>query len=461
MDRLPSDFWLVSGLARKYEFERQLASTAMSIVVSARHVDLDIRVAIKLLAPEARRSSVAVSRFRREARAAAKIQSQHVVRIIDVSSTNDGYPYFVMEYLDGRNLKELLDAYPLRRAPLVDAIDFVLQASDAVCEGHTLGIVHRDLKPANLFHVERGDGVPIIKVLDFGISKSAASPGEADRTDRYEILGTPSYMSPEQIEGSSDVDHRTDIWSLGVVLYEAIAGRAPFSGSSTAELWNRVRYEVPEPLPVLRKDCSSELWQTIAKCLQKNPADRYANLGEFAQALSRLGSERPRPSIARVRFGSEPGGASDSFLRVSCSHVPQRRVPMVKERFLKFGLLGLVGTGLLAAAMLVDSNLGSLSAAATRQRAPGEVSLLAQAPSVSERLESGVSLGPPESVVTLGGRSSKEVSKGRKIPKVAKPSPTTSTARPSSSETPSSDLAAARRDSMELRFIINPITTRK
>lgn len=324
MDRLPNDLWSDPGLDGKYLFEQHIAASAMAVVVVARHLDLDERVAIKFLSPDALRSSAAVSRFRREAKTAAKIKNQHVVRIIDVATTISGIPYIVMEFLDGKDLERLLAQYPNHQAPIVEAIDFVLQASEAIIEGHALGIVHRDLKPANLFCVDRGDGYPMIKVLDFGISKFAASVGEVERTDRHEILGSPRYMSPEQIEAACNVDHRTDIWALGTILYEAIGGRAPFNEDLIPELWRKIRHEAPEALPTLRRDCPLELWEIIAKCLQKDPANRYDDLGQLAEALAPMAPERSRGSVGRIRWTADANGpettralaVSDSYDRV-------------------------------------------------------------------------------------------------------------------------------------------------
>ena len=188
MERLLEEVWLDKGLEGKYLFERHIATSSMAVVVAARHLELEERVVIKFLSPDALRSNTAVSRFRSEAKAAAKIKSQHVVRIIDVSTTSSNVPYIVMEYLDGKDLEQLLAQFPERRAPVADAVDFILQASEAVCEGHSLGIVHRDLKPANLFCIDRGDGFPLIKVLGFGISKFTTLAGRSSAP-----IGTKSW----------------------------------------------------------------------------------------------------------------------------------------------------------------------------------------------------------------------------------------------------------------------------
>jgi len=305
MDGLLEDVWSDRNLSGKYLFERQIATSSMAVVVAAVHLELQERVAIKFLSPDALRSNTAVSRFRSEARAAAKIKSQHVVRIVDVATTANNVPYIVMEYLDGKDLEQLLAQFPQRRAPVVDAVDFILQASEAVCEGHSLGIVHRDLKPANLFCVDLGDGYPLIKVLDFGISKFTNPFSELERTDRYEILGSPRYMSPEQIEAASNVNHKTDVWSLGVILYEALSGKPPFDDERILSLWRQIKEDEPEPISQLQSDCPPALWEVVTKCLQKDPDERFGDLGQLAQALAPFAPERSRPCIGRILWLTE------------------------------------------------------------------------------------------------------------------------------------------------------------
>ena len=362
MDRLLDEVWSDQGLEGKYLFEQHIATSSMAVVVAARHLELEERVAIKFLSPDALRSDTAVSRFRSEAKAAAKIKSQHVVRIIDVATTANNVPYIVMEYLDGKDLEHLLAQFPQQRAPLADAVDFILQASEAVCEGHALGIVHRDLKPANLFCIDRGDGYPLIKVLDFGISKFTNLRGAVERTDRHEILGSPRYMSPEQIESASDVDHKTDIWSLGVILYEAIAGKPPFDDDLILGLWHKIKNDSPEPIPAMRADCPTELWEVIDRCLKKDPAQRFADLGKLARAIAPFAPERSRPCVGRILWLAESNKSStiksslfaDSYDRVT-TNPPRRR-----RRWL---LAGGVATG-------VSLGLGVLVTRVVHERQP-------------------------------------------------------------------------------------------
>src|SRR5689334_443951 len=215
-------------LADKYRVERILGTGGMGIVVAARHVELNVLVAIKFLLPHVLSNQTAVARFAREARAAVKIKSVHVARVSDVGTLETGAPYMVMEFLRGQDLSTLLrERGPV---PYPDAVDFVLQACEALAEAHALGIVHRDLKPANLFMITAADGTPCIKVLDFGISK-ITQPGTSDpdygMTKTQTLTGSPLYMSPEQMTSSRAVDGRTDIWAMGTILFELVCGRPP------------------------------------------------------------------------------------------------------------------------------------------------------------------------------------------------------------------------------------------
>ena len=232
-------------LAGKFRIERVLGRGGMGIVVAATHLQLDERVALKFLLPEALINPEAVERFAREARAAVKIKSEHVARVSDVGTLESGSPYMVMEYLHGEDL-----AGWVRRngaMPMADAIEFLLQACEAIAEAHALGIVHRDLKPANLFVTRRVDGSPCIKVLDFGISKVTV-PGAAPEfgmTKTSTVMGSPLYMSPEQMSSSRDVDLRTDIWALGVILYESLTGRVPFEAETMPQLCGMILQDPP------------------------------------------------------------------------------------------------------------------------------------------------------------------------------------------------------------------------
>ncbi len=277
-------------LAGKYRVERVLGSGGMGVVVAAWHLELEQRVAVKFLHPLALERADTAERFRREARSAAKIRSEHVARVIDVGIMEGGVPYMVMEYLEGHDLSEEMGKVGM--LPIEDAVDFVLQAIEALAEAHAAGIVHRDLKPANLFIATRADGTRIVKVLDFGISKSllGASVAELSLTRTSVLIGSPLYMSPEQMRSAKDVDTRTDIWSLGVILYEMITGRPPYTGDSIPALCASLLNDVPLSMLALRADVPPELETIIRHCLAKDRVDRYGTVSELARALAQFGS---------------------------------------------------------------------------------------------------------------------------------------------------------------------------
>jgi serine/threonine-protein kinase len=279
----------------------------MGVVVAAMHEALGQRVAIKMLLPEAKASPNALLRFTREARAAAAIRGEHVARVLDVGELEGGAPYIVMEYLDGHDLAETIAARGT--LPTEDAVAFVLQACEAIAEAHAAGIIHRDLKPSNLFVTTRPDGTSIVKVLDFGISKallSAGAPGTLTTTSSF--VGSPIYSPPEQLVRAHDVDGRADIWSLGTILFEALAGRPPFVGDSVMHVASRIFNDAPTPLAELRPDLAPELCAVVMRCLRKLPADRYADVSEFAQALAPFAPSHSVSAerIARIVASSLP-----------------------------------------------------------------------------------------------------------------------------------------------------------
>jgi serine/threonine-protein kinase len=307
-------------LAGKYRVERVLGAGGMGVVVAAHHIQLDEKVALKFLLPDALQNPEAVARFIREARAAVKIKSEHVARVSDVGQLENGAPYMVMEFLQGGDLAEWLrQKGPL---PIEQAVEFVLQACVALAEAHGLGIVHRDLKPANLFCVRGADGQLSIKVLDFGISKITNAGGDgpsAAMTRTTAIMGSPLYMSPEQMNSAKKVDVRTDIWALGVVLHELIAGRPPFYTDSIMELAIKVASEPPPPLRTLRPEVSADLEAAVVKCLEKDPARRYRNVAELANALVAFAPRRSRALVERVSGIVQASGLSADVLAVPVS----------------------------------------------------------------------------------------------------------------------------------------------
>jgi len=306
-------------LAGKYRVERVIGAGGMGVVVAAHHLQLDEKVALKFLRQEALSSQEAVGRFVREARAAAKIKGEHVARVSDVGQLETGSPYIVMEYLEGMDLSSWLK----QRGPLpIDlAVDFVLQSCEAIADAHVLGIVHRDLKPANLFCVERSDGTLSIKVLDFGISK-VITPGASghDMTRTSAVVGSPFYMSPEQIMSSRDVDVRTDIWSLGVILHELLVGQPPFAGEAITELAVRITIQAATPVQSYRPDVPAGLDQVITRCLEKDRERRYPNVAELALALADFGTRRARQSVEGILGTMRKAGITGIVLPPSGVH---------------------------------------------------------------------------------------------------------------------------------------------
>jgi serine/threonine protein kinase len=319
-------------LAGKYEVERVLGFGGMGVVVAAKHLTLGERVAIKFLLPQAMKKAEVKQRFLREARAAVRIKSEHVARVFDVGTLEDGAPYMVMELLEGADLSALLKT---RGATSVDvAVDYVLQACEAIAEAHSLGIIHRDLKPANLFVSKRADGSAVVKVIDFGISKVAEAEGEVEMTKTDVMMGSPVYMAPEQMISARDVDVRADVWSLGVILFYLIMGRQPFLGNSVTQLYASI-IDGPPRLCETRRDVPPALEAAVMKCLMAQPRERWSNVAEFALAIAEFGPPTARVSADRVSrtLGvttssndavrrSAPGAASASTPALATSDTP-------------------------------------------------------------------------------------------------------------------------------------------
>ena len=304
----------------KYRIERVVGEGGMGIVASATHIELEQRVAIKFLSPDAMLSPEAVERFLREAKVAARVKSEHVARVTDVGETTPGgVPFLVMELLEGRDLGALIDAgEPL---PVDEACEIALQAAEALAEVHASGIVHRDLKPSNLFVTRRADGSPCVKLLDFGISKLTAhlddSSVDPALTATATIMGSPSYMSPEQLKSTKEVDARTDVWSLGVVLYEAVTGKRAFRAETMVQVCALIASEEPAAPSSVRPGIPADLERAILACLDKK-ADRRATLMDLARVLVEHAPERARVSLERIEaiLGAPPSKGPPSKGRV-------------------------------------------------------------------------------------------------------------------------------------------------
>ena len=299
-------------IAGTYRVEGLLGRGSMAVVFVATHMVLGQKVAIKALLPEMMRHPTIIERFAREARAVAKLKSQHVTRILDVGALpgSPGTPYLVMEYLEGADLSALVD----KRGPLPIHIvaDLGIQACEAIAEAHALGIVHRDLKPANLFLARRANGPPILKVLDFGVAKILDRQEESTQlTQAYEVVGSPHYMSPEQVTCAKDIDARADVWAMGVVLYRLLTALPAFDAGSFAELRMGILQDTPKSLRAIRPDIPAGLEAAVMKCLVKNRGGRFESINKLMAALQPYLVPVPEASHPRVSLPPpEPAGPS-------------------------------------------------------------------------------------------------------------------------------------------------------
>ena len=355
-------------IADKYLVERLVGEGGLGVVVAAKHLQLDQTVAIKYLRPRALAGKGVAERFLREARLAARMRSDHAVHVYDVGTLADGSPYMVMELLVGTDLgKQLMTSGPLT---VERAIDYVLQACEALAEAHVVGIVHRDIKPDNLFVATKSGGKSVLKILDFGISKMSAkraTPQDARSiTEAGDKFGTPVYMSPEQLLASETVDARADVWAMGVVFYELLSGAMPFEGDSLPELCTAILNKPPVPLLAVRPTIPPPLAAVIERCLEKDAANRFQNVAELAQELvpfvQQAGQDRIEHIVRIVEGGGETVRLSTPAPRASYLPQPPRDVSTLMEQ----GERATTGSGVSAAASIVPAT--ALAAQAERTR---------------------------------------------------------------------------------------------
>lgn len=287
-------------VAGRYKVERILGSGGMGVVVEARHTALGELVAIKFLRADARKDPAMGERFLREAKASSQLKGEHVARVHDLGTTEAGHAYLVMEHLSGTDLAALIAD---RGALAVgEGVDYLLQACEGLAEAHAHGIVHRDLKPSNLFLTRTSDGAALIKLLDFGIAKATTeAPNAVVLTETHAVFGSPAYMSPEQIRSAKNVDVRTDIWSLGVVLFELLSATLPFQGESSPAVLAAVAADKPTSLKSLRPEVPQELSDLVARCLEKDPARRVQSVLELAVGLLPFAAGLSTISVERIR----------------------------------------------------------------------------------------------------------------------------------------------------------------
>ena len=359
-------------LAGKFRIEQVLGIGGMGMVASAWHLELRTRVALKVLLPSALADAAALERFAREASTVSSMRSEYVVRVFDVGKLPDGGPpYIVMEHLEGEDLESLL----AKRGPLeiAEAVGFITEACEGIAEAHSLGIIHRDVKPANLFLTKRVDGSTLLKVVDFGIAKQRGGEVSTTLTGPLITMGSPQYMSPEQTRAARDVKESTDLWSLGVCLYEMLTGARPFSGPSVAEVTAAVLMAEPKSPSELRPEIPRGLAEVVTRCLRKRPWERFPDVAALAAALEPFAPASRRGAAQRIevvlrsghavvpdRHALSAASASERGREVSPPAAARRDVAMVEapstrqlaSRKVAIGLLVLVGVvGLVAVAV--------------------------------------------------------------------------------------------------------------
>ncbi len=325
-------------VAGKYRIVRELGRGGMGVVYEARHLDLDVRVALKVVLWQHAGSSEVAQRLVEEARSAVRVRSEHAVQVLDVGQLPSGSPFLVMEYVEGESLQDRLDARG--RLPLDEVIDLVGQAALGLSAAHSKKVVHRDVKPDNLLLENRGDGAPLVKVVDFGLSKRLDTGG-LKLTDPAMTMGSPQYMSPEQIMSSDSVDARADVWALGVVLYEAATGSVPFPATQLPELFKKVLHDEVIAPSALVPELPPEFDAVVLGCLERDRDRRFADAGQVFDALMGIAPHGGRSSVdrssrlqrsshLRARRQAEYSRVVDSPLGRATVGSPQRRWPLGK-----------------------------------------------------------------------------------------------------------------------------------
>ena len=260
-----------------YEIIEKLGGGGMGVVYKAKDTKLDRYVALKFLLPHVSADDEEKQRFIHEAKAASKLDHNNICTVYEVDETDDGQMFIAMAHYEGETLKKRIEKRPLK---LDEALDIAIQVAEGLTKAHSKEIVHRDIKPANIFLTSDG----VVKILDFGLAKLA---GQTKLTKEGTTLGTVAYMSPEQTRGE-DVDHRTDIWSLGTIIYEMVTGQIPFKGDYEQSIMFSITNDTPEPMTGLRTGVPMELERIVDKTLKKNPDERYQNISDMLVDLKAI-----------------------------------------------------------------------------------------------------------------------------------------------------------------------------
>jgi serine/threonine-protein kinase len=422
LPRLPEPGETIAG---KYLLLRMLGRGGVGVVFEAEHLKLRQTVAIKVLAAEMIAQPAMVERFEREARAMAMLASPRVTRVTDVDVTPEGIPFLVMEYLKGRDLQsELKERGAL---PTHEAVSWVREACAGMSVVHAAGVVHRDLKPANLFIV---DGPPrSLKIMDFGISKISGDDHEMTMTTTS--LGTPAYMSPEQVRSAKHIDVRSDVWSLGVILYRALAGKLPFAGSGSTGMAVAIATEEPAPIEQWRPDLPPGLVAIVRRTLQKDPNARFPTVQALADALAPFEQPTGAPPIVTAPAsmpGSEPTLASVSHTSSSSQPRRSRALPIAIGAIAAASALGVA-----AFFALRSPTEKSPAPAATTTEAP--TAPAAKPPVTVEEIEPAP---PPKTSSSASATiaAPKPAAPKPPAPRPAEPKPTTTAPKPANTGMP-------------------------
>jgi serine/threonine-protein kinase len=435
-------------LLGKYKIEKLLGMGAMGVVVLATHLDLKQRVAMKFMLPGKTANPERHERFLREAQIASRLTTVHVARVIDVGTMPDGgAPYMVMEYLQGSDLSAVLTERG--QLPILEATGYLLQVCEAVGEAHAAGIVHRDLKPANLFLTKTADGQPCVKVLDFGVSK--LTDAGLQLTQDATTLGSPLYMPPEQMSNSKDVDARADIWALGVILYELIAGLTPFHAEQLPQLCTRVFTGAPTPLGQFRSDVPPGLEAVLLRCFEKKREQRWRNVAELAAALVPFAPSRavvhaervaailgmsegasrmtdllpPEPAAARPVQPVQAASAGTGGTLDNGSVTRSRTGPAVAPRSRGGAVLG-VGLGMVVLAIVAAGVIRRHAGPTDVVSVATSVPLLESAIAVPQSAPSALSVPPPATSAAASASVAPSSAPAPRLP----PHPTTPTPHP-------------------------------
>jgi serine/threonine-protein kinase len=425
----------------------------MGMVVAARHEQLGFRVALKFMLPAALEDVAMRERFLREARAAGSLRSEHVARVMDFGTLDDGAPYIVMEFLEGQDLGEALAGRG--RLPVHEAAEYVLQACKAMEEAHAQGIVHRDLKPQNLFLTRRPDGSPLVKVLDFGISKLTGHDASLSVTSSQSMMGSPLYMSPEQIRSAKNVDARADIYSLGVILYQLTTGVTPVQAETLGELFERIFTSSIVPLRQHDPSIPPEFDALVMRCLAKHPEARLATVRELSEGLAWFTD--PRRSMPSVPSGAVspvsavPGSSTTLGRAASVADQATTGAPAKRGGGLGIGIGVVAVAAMGAAAAFVVPRLGhgpapspaassaaavSLSSSSSAAPPSASVAVAAPMPTVAAAVSSSAPPPPPaaEAVAPSAARPASHAPATRPSP--TKPRPDSPSPKPAHNADP-------------------------